>query len=145
MTVQPLLYCRSNCISLLVSKINRAEKVHLVIVQNVKCVKVCSQANLNWWLKLHGLPHLLPGTANGLLPVRVSPCSEWLDEELEDLASFAVWERRSSKGFCLFQTTIGEEEAVPFLLRAERKSPLTACHLRPTTPPVQKLVVFGIP
>lgn len=33
---------------------------------------------------------LLPGTANGLLPVRVPPCSDWLEEEeLEDLASLS--------------------------------------------------------
>lgn len=32
--------------------------------------------------------HLLPGTAKGLLPVRVAQCSDWLEEEeLEDLAS----------------------------------------------------------
>lgn len=36
------------------------------------------------------LTDLLPGTANGLLPVRVKPCSDWLEEEeLEDLPSMS--------------------------------------------------------
>lgn len=72
-------------------------------------------------MELFDVTHLLPGTASGLLPVRVTLCSDWLEEdELEDLASLSGWERCSSRGFCLFQTTIWGEEVVPFLLM-ERK------------------------
>lgn len=63
--------------------------------------------------------HLLPGTAKGLLPVRVAPCSDWLEEEeLEDLASVDGWERCSSRGFSLFHTTICGDEVMPFLLQS---------------------------
>ena len=67
------------------------------------------------------LAHLLPGTANGLLPVRRMLCSDWLEEEeLEDLASLSGWDRCSSAGFCLFHTTIWGEEVIPFLLRTQQ-------------------------
>lgn len=67
------------------------------------------------------LAHLLPGTAKGLLPVRVAPCSDWLEEEeLEDLASMAGWERCSSRGFSLFHTTICGDEVMPFLLQSKK-------------------------
>lgn len=50
---------------------------------------------------------LLPGTASGLLPVRVAACSDWLEEEeLEDLASLRGWKRCSSRGCGLLHTTI---------------------------------------
>lgn len=65
--------------------------------------------------------NLLPGTAKGLLPVRVAPCSDWLEEEeLEDLASMDGWERCSSRGFSLFHTTICGDEVMPFLLQSRK-------------------------
>ena len=95
----------------------------------LKCVyKVNMSRKLKRLTKLHRLrfPHLLPGTANGLLPVRVAAWSDWLEEEeLEDLASLSGWERCSSRGCCLFQTTIWGEEVGPFLLRREENASST--------------------
>lgn len=71
----------------------------------------------------HGLADLRLGTANGLLPVRVTPCSEWLEEEeLEDLASLRGWDACSSVRFCLHQTTIWGDEVGTFLLRTRRNN-----------------------
>lgn len=84
-----------------------------------------SKGSSEWMISGHQPANLLPGTANGLLPARRSPCSDWLDEEeLEDLPSIRAWERCSSRGFCLFQTIIWGEDAIPFLLRSERRNRL---------------------
>lgn len=68
--------------------------------------------------------NLLPGTANGVLPVgRVRFWSEWLDEEeLEDLkdprglASVITLGIRSSEVIGRFQSTELEDSGMPFLL-----------------------------
>lgn len=89
--------------------------------QEPKIKQPLSKGSSEWMISPGHQPlNLLPGTANGLLPAPRSPCSDWLDEEeLEDLPSIRAWERCSSRGFCLFQTTIWGEDAIPFLLQSE--------------------------
>lgn len=86
-----------------------------------KMKQLLSKGSSEWMISRgHQPANLLPGTANGLLPARRSPCSDWLDEEeLEDLPSIRAWERCSSRGFCLFQTTIWGEDAIPVLLQSK--------------------------
>ena len=61
--------------------------------------------------------YLLPGTANGLLPARVMPCSDWLEEEeLEDRASPSGWYRWSSRWGGLLHTIVWGDEVGPFFL-----------------------------
>lgn len=77
--------------------------------------------------------HLLPGTAKGLLPVRVALCSDWLEEEeLEDLASADGWARCSSRGLSLFHTTICGDEVMPFLLHGRDNQQIIEfkCHFQ---------------
>ncbi|MEQ2212541.1 hypothetical protein XENOCAPTIV_001151 [Xenoophorus captivus] len=87
-----------------------------------KVPQECCKNNKSCKVKpVHHPTYPLLGTANGLLPVRVAPCSDWLEEdELEDLASLTGWESCSSKGFCLHQATIEGEEVGTFLLGTEK-------------------------
>ncbi len=69
------------------------------------------------------ITHLLSGTANGVLPVRETFWSEWLDEEeLEDLkdpkglASVVTLGVLSSDVIGWLQCTEREDNGMPFLL-----------------------------